>query len=108
MVKICDILPQGEENAISGAEIEKRLGISGRERRAETARELNEGLLVLSSSRHPGGFFRPSDGEKGREEIQRFYYQEHSRAMATMKKLKVIRRVLGQCEEQITLEPPGV
>lgn len=104
---IYDILPQGEENAMPAVEIEKRLGLTARERRTESAKELNSGLLVLYSSRHPGGYFRPSDGEKGRAEIERFYRQERSRARSTLRKLKAVRRVLNQCEGQTTIDPPG-
>ena len=39
-MRIFDILPVGEENAIPGEEIERRLGITRRERRAMAAQEL--------------------------------------------------------------------
>lgn len=107
-MKIFDILPQGEENAIPGAEVERLLGISARERRAEAAKELDEGLLVLYSSKHPGGYFRPSDGEKGREEIRRFREREAARARAVNRKVKAADAVLKQCDGQTQLEPPGV
>lgn len=107
-MKIFDVLPQGEENAIPGAEVERLLGISSRERRAEAARELNEGLLVLYSSQHPGGYFRPSDGEKGREEIRRFREREAARARAVNRKVRAVDAVLKQCDGQTQLEPPGV
>lgn len=70
-MKIYDIVPQGEENAIPAAEVCRILGVTPRERRAIAARELNEGLLVLYTTERPGGYFRPSPGEKGRQEIQR-------------------------------------
>lgn len=107
-MKIFDVLPQGEENAIPGAEVERLLGISARERRAEAARELDEGLLVLYSSQHPGGYFRPSDGEKGREEIRRFREREAARARAVNRKVRAVDAVLKQCDGQTQLEPPGV
>ena len=71
-MKIFDILPQGEEHALSGGEIDRLLGITPRERRAQASRELAQGLMVLYTSEPPGGYFRPSDGEKGRAEIKRF------------------------------------
>ena len=67
-MKIFDILPQGEENAIPGSEIDHLLGITPRERRAQASRELAQGLMTLYTSEPPGGYFRPSDGEKGRAE----------------------------------------
>ena len=49
-VKIFDILPQGEENAIPGSEIDHLLGITPRERRAQASRELAQGLMTLYTS----------------------------------------------------------
>lgn len=43
-MKIFDILPQGEEHALSGGEIDRLLGITPRERRAQASRELAQGL----------------------------------------------------------------
>jgi len=50
-VKIFDILPQGEEHALSGGEIDRLLGITPRERRAQASRELAQGLMVLRTLR---------------------------------------------------------
>ena len=69
-MKIFDILPQGEENALPGSEIDRLLGITPRERRAQASRELAQGLMTLYTSEPPGGYFRPSDGEKGRADIR--------------------------------------
>ncbi len=72
-MKIYDIVPQGEENAIPAAEVCRILGVTPRERRAIAARELNEGLLVLYTTEKPGGYFKPSPGEKrqtGNQPIQ--------------------------------------
>lgn len=44
-MKIFDILPQGEEHALSGGEIDRLLGITPRERRAQASRELAQGLI---------------------------------------------------------------
>ena len=63
-MRIYDILPVGEENAIPGEEIERRLGITRRERRAMAAQELENGLFVLYTTTRPGGYFRPAEGEK--------------------------------------------
>ena len=56
-MKIFDILPQGEEHALSGGEIDRLLGITPRERRAQASRELAQGLMVLYTSEPPGGYF---------------------------------------------------
>ena len=57
-MRIYDILPVGEENAIPGEEIERRLDITRRERRAMAAQELENGLFVLYTTTRPGGYFR--------------------------------------------------
>ena len=77
-MRIFDILPVGEENAIPGEEIERRLGITRRERRAMAAQELENGLFVLYTTTRPGGYFRPAEGEKGRQELARFYHREQA------------------------------
>lgn len=106
-MKIYDIVPQGEENAIPAAEVCRILGVTPRERRAIAARELNEGLLVLYTTEKPGGYFRPSDGEKGRQEISRFRARELSRLRSIGKKVKVASDALKECEGQTQLDPPG-
>ena len=106
-MKIFDVLPQGEENAIPGSEIDKLLGITPRERRAQASRELAQGLTTLYTSEPPGGYFRPSDGEKGRAEIKRFREREAARARAINEKVKAADAILKQCDGQTQLEPPG-
>ena len=105
-VKIFDILPQGEEHALSGSEIDHLLGITPRERRAQASRELAQGLMTLYTSEPPGGYFRPSDGEKGRAEIKRFREREAARARAITEKVRAADAVLKQCDGQTLLEPP--
>ena len=105
-MKIYDIVPQGEENAIPAAEVCRILGVTPRERRAIAARELNEGLLVLYTTEKTGGYFRPSDGEKGRQEISRFRARELSRLRSIGKKVKVASDALKECEGQTQLDPP--
>lgn len=106
-MKIFDILPQGEENAIPGSEIDHLLGITPQERRAQASRELAQGLMTLYTSEPPGGYFRPSDGEKGRAEIKRFREREAARARAITEKVRAADAVLKQCDGQTLLEPPG-
>lgn len=106
-MKIYDVLPQGEENALSGSEIDKLLGITPRERRAQASRELAQGLLVLYTSEPPGGYFRPDSGEKGRAEIKRFREREAARARAINEKVRAADAVLKQCDGQTQLEPLG-
>lgn len=57
-MKIFDILPQGEEHALSGNKIDRLLGITPRERRAQASRELAQGLMVLYTSEAAGRLFQ--------------------------------------------------
>lgn len=98
-MRIFDILPVGEENAIPGEEIERRLGITRRERRAMAAQELENGLFVLYTTTRPGGYFRPAEGEKG--------HREQARGLASLRKLAAVGAALAQCGDQTTLDPPG-
>lgn len=103
-MRIYDILPVGEENAIPGEEIERRLGITRRERRAMAAQELENGLFVLYTTTRPGGYFRPAEGEKGRQELARFYRREQARGLASLRKLAAVGAALAQRNAQIIAE----
>lgn len=54
-MRIFDILPVGEENAIPGEEIERRLGITRRERRAMQRRSWKTASLCCTPPRAPVG-----------------------------------------------------
>lgn len=99
-MKIFDILPIGEENAISAKDLAARLGLSEREVRARISKELQEGAFCLSSMHRPGGYFRPSEGEKGRAELTRFYRRELARSRSSVRKLATIGTALSQLEGQ--------
>lgn len=99
-MKIFDILPIGEENAISAKDLAARLGLSEREVRARISKELQEGAFCLSSMHRPGGYFRPSEGEKGRAELTRFYRRELARSRSSVHKLATIGTALSQLEGQ--------
>ena len=101
-MKIFDILPVGDENAISAKALSAKLGLSVRECRARISKELQEGSFCLSSTHRPGGYFRPSPGEKGRQELLRFYRRELSRSRSSARKLKTVRTALEECEGQET------
>lgn len=105
MTNIYDILPVGEENAISLKALSAKTGISERALRTKIVEEIEAGSPCLSSCRRHGGYYRPSSGEKGLQEIQRYFYQERSRARSTWRKLTAIRRMLSQCDGQTELEP---
>lgn len=70
-----------------------------------TLRELR--LQHIKQFNHPpGGYFKPSPGEKGRQEIQRFRARELARLRSFGKKIKVADDILRQCTGQTQLDPP--
>ena len=98
-------LPKGHENAISPAALAARLGFSDTRRlRRVVENERQAGALILSSFDRPGGYFRPADGEKGRQEILVYYQQQRALAVAVLKRLKAARRALGIPAGQLALE----
>lgn len=105
MSKIFNLLPVGEEHAISLKALSAQTGLPERALRSQIVAELEDGSPCLSSCKPHGGYYRPDAGEKGLKEMQRFYQQERSRASSTFRKLKAIRRTLTQCAGQIELEP---
>lgn len=58
-MKIFDILPTGEENAIPAKQLAAQLGLSERECRARVSKELQEGAFCLSSIFITSRRFRP-------------------------------------------------
>lgn len=97
-------LPQGAENAISLRDLSAKLGIPERNLRAQIVKELEAGYPCLSSCSCHGGYFRPSEGEKGRAEMERFYNQERHRAKSTFRKLRSVKKALAQCYGQINID----
>ena len=95
-------LLKGSENAIPGAELMKLVGCcSIRYLQKMISIERQNGSLILASSE---GYFLPADGEKGREEIQRFYAQFRSMALSTLKILKTARQALAIPEGQMEID----
>jgi hypothetical protein len=96
-------LSQGAENALSTADLVKLTGVkSARELQAMIARERADGCLILSSNR--GGYFRPSDGEKGQLEIVAFCRTLLARALNTIKALKTAREALESVDGQTQID----
>ena len=102
---VAPALLHGEENALSPKELIALCGIrSTRERRIVIAREREEGALILSTCRHRGGYFLPSEGEAGRKEIAAFVATLDARSINTQRALKTARRALALLDGQLTLE----
>ena len=102
---IFEILPEGEANALKSSDLVRLIGCdSPRELRSMIAKERESGLLILSTCRNGGGYFRPSQGEAGQREIAAFIATLHSRAINTLKALKAARAALNVVDGQLFLE----
>lgn len=67
MSKIFNLLPVGEEHAISLKALSAQTGLPERALRSQIVAELEDGSPCLSSCKPHGGYYRPSEGRKGLE-----------------------------------------
>lgn len=96
---IFDILPTGEQNAISRRELMNITGYTDRQLRRQIAAERRSGALILSSTDSiNGGYFRPE--ENSAVELRRFVNSMSSRARATFLALSAARKALAAIEER--------
>lgn len=87
-------LMHGEANAISSKELIKIVGCkNARALQAMIAQERKQGALILSRSK--GGYFLPSYGNKGREEVEAFVHTLQARAFNTLGALRTARKMLN-------------
>ena len=102
---VFSLLPQGEGNAIHAKELAQLCGFrSTRELQHAIAIEREAGALILSTCRGGGGYYRPSDGETGKQEICKFVATLASRAINTLRALKAARYELKTVDGQITFD----
>lgn len=98
-------LPRGEGNAIKAKDLARQCGFkSARDLQHAIALEREAGALILSTCRHGGGYYRPSDGEAGKREINAFVATLASRAINTLRAIKVARRELKTIDGQVTID----
>ena len=90
---VFSLLPQGEGNALHARELQHAIAI-----------EREAGALILSTCRGGGGYYRPSDGETGKQEICKFVATLASRAINTLRALKAARYELKTVDGQITFD----
>lgn len=94
-------LLKGRENAIPGRDLTEMIGCgSKRYLQSLISIERQNGAMILSCQ---AGYFLPDDGEKGREEIQRFISQFRAMALNTLKILKTAKHALAIAEGQMEL-----
>ena len=92
---------KGAENAISGKDLVKIIGCNTTRRlQVLVSKERQNGALILSSE---AGYFLPSDGIKGRDEIIRFIATYRSMALNTLKVLKSAKQALAITNGQMDI-----
>lgn len=94
------LLPYGEENAVSTAELLRLSGIKDARTLQETIlyERVKKRIPILSRSR--GGYFLPSPGEAGEWELRRFCHTLHNRARRTFKTARAVEKAMGETGEQ--------
>ncbi len=94
---IYDILPTGEENAISRRDLMRITGYTDRQLRKQIADERRAGALILSSTDcKNGGYFRHEAGNAA--ELRHFINSMSHRGRATFAVLKAARDALKELE----------
>lgn len=102
---IYDLLPEGEARAISSKSLAELVGASSvRELQSRIAVERDQGKLILSTCRNGGGYFRPSPGDDGQAEINRFIATLKARALNTLRALRAARLAQSEIDGQIGLD----
>lgn len=107
---IFDLLPQGEQNAIASKDLAALVGApSVRELQSMIAEEREDGALILSTCRGGGGYFRPSPGDAGKAEIERYISTLRARALNTLRVLRSAKAAVASSEVagQIDLDELG-
>ena len=103
---IFDLLPVGERNAISTPDLLAATGCgSVRELQSRISEERAIGNLILS--RGAGGYFRPSPGIEGKQEINRYVATLHARAVNTLRTLQTAKAALAVLDGQLDLDGGG-
>ena len=99
-------LKQGAENAITGQDLARILGLGDARTVARFVQSEREaGAIILSSpgTAHPG-YFLPSEGEKGRQEIAEFVCSMESRIANISRSAKTAVAALKTVEGQFEIE----
>lgn len=97
MGRIFELLPEGQENAVSRKDLATITGLNDRELRRAIASERREGALILSStdSEH-SGYFRPASAD----ELRRFVASMTRRGKATFAAVAQARKALKHIEAE--------
>ena len=107
MQSIESLLPQGEENAIATKDLLAITAFpSARELQKQIQFERSQGAVILSSSKYPGGYYRPAECPvTARSEINAFVRTLQNRARNTYRIARIVQRSSAMCkpeQEQIS------
>ncbi len=94
-MNICEFIPTGKENAITRADLVRRVNLPDRKVREmiETARK--DGALILNAQDGAGYYISNDVGE-----LKRQLRSNHSRAMSVLRQNTHLRRKIKELEEQ--------
>ena len=96
-MRIYELLPEGQRNAISRRELMTLTGYSDRKLRLQIAAERRAGALILSSVEYgSSGYFRPEPGNA--RELRRFISSMSSRGRETFAALRAAKAALAEIE----------
>lgn len=97
MGRIFELLPEGQENAVSRRDLATITGLNDRELRRAIASERREEALILSStdSEH-SGYYRPASAD----ELRRFVASMTRRGKATFAAVAEARKALKRIEAE--------
>ncbi len=97
MKRIFELLPEGQENAVSRKDLIAITGMNDRELRKMIASERRDGALILSStdSEH-SGYYRPASAD----ELRRFVASMTRRGKATFAAVTEARKALKRIEAE--------
>ncbi len=97
---ISKLLPVGAEAAISTEELVQATGLFIRKLRAVVAAERSSGALILSSRGKGGGYYLPSPGAQGQQEIIEFIRTNEKQARSMFAVLRAARAALNEIDGQ--------
>ena len=101
--QLLDLIPYGPENAVTGRQLSRLLGVGGREVRRRIAQERAAGAVVLTDG--AGGYFKPSDnGQHGRDEVTDWLARITAKGVSTLRAGDSARAWLSVLPGQVRIE----
>ena len=94
--KVLSLLLEGEENALSAAELTQLAGFKNERSLRQAVDRERENSVILASDR---GYFRPQSGDKGLQEIRAFVRRMDSRMRSNRQTIRACKRALKAAEK---------